>query len=243
MATLSHSEVTVGQLVSQTPSLSKVFEKLGIDYCCGGKKTLKEVCEKKGLDLETVQAMLSAVESSLNGSSGGPGFDVVNAGLGALADHINSVHHQYLYQAMPRLEQMVTKVARVHGENDSRLAQLRDTFITLKTELELHMAKEENVLFPFCRELEHATEPPRFHCGSIANPIRVMESEHETAGRLLEEMRSLSDGYTPPDWACNTYRALLDGLAEMERDLHEHIHKENNILFPRALEKAAAIGS
>ena len=111
----------------------------------------------------------------------------------------------------------------------------------LVSELTIHMMKEENVLFPFCRELDNAQVQPKFHCGGIGNPIRVMEMEHDLAGSLLETMRTLTDGYTPPEWACNTYRAMLDGLKEMEADIHQHIHEENNILFPKALQKSNSL--
>jgi regulator of cell morphogenesis and NO signaling len=140
-----------------------------------------------------------------------------------------------LYEALPRLEQLANKVASVHGPDDPRLTQARDTLVLLKEDMMSHLAKEENVLFPYCEQLDTAAGMPYFHCGAIANPIRVMEQEHEMAGELLARLRSLTDDYTPPSWACNTYRALLDGLAELEADTHQHIHKENNILFPRAI--------
>lgn len=230
MSALSSGK-TIGQYVLEQPSLSKVFGKLGIDFCCGGKRPLDDVCQEKGLNIADV---LQAIEDATNVSD----TETMNwqtASLSKLVEHIYTVHHQYLYEEMPRLSQMTQKVARVHGDKDARLGKLSEVYGQLVSELTIHMLKEENVLFPYCRELEQATAQLEFHCGSIANPIRVMELEHEQAGSLLGAMRDLTDCYTPPEWACNTYRAMLAGLKEMEADIHQHIHEENNILFPRAL--------
>jgi regulator of cell morphogenesis and NO signaling len=228
---------TVGQYVLEQPALSKVFEKYGIDFCCGGKRPLDEVCREKGIDVsEIIRALNEAVTVAET--------EKVNwkeASISEMVGHIYNVHHVYLYNEMPRLSRMVQKVARVHGENDSRLVQLEHVYEQLVSELTIHMMKEENVLFPYCRDLENARVQPRFHCGDIGNPIRVMEMEHEQAGTLLENMRALTDNYTPSEWACNTYRAMLDGLKEMESDIHQHIHEENNILFPKALKKSDSL--
>ena len=232
MSTLSAGK-TVGQYVLEQPALSKVFEKYGIDFCCGGKRPLEEVCREKGLD--TVAVLQALTEATQIPDQENIDWKATN--LCEMVDHIYNIHHQYLYDEMPRLSRMVNKVAKVHGVNDPRLEKLATVYEQLVSELTLHMMKEENVLFPYCRELENSTSAPKFHCGSIGNPIRVMENEHEQAGELLSTMRALTDGYTAPEWACNTYRAMLDGLTEMEADLHQHIHEENNILFPRALEK------
>ena len=172
--------------------------------------------------------------------------DWMSAQPGALIGHIIETHHVYLRNELPRLAQMATKVAETHAErHGGSLVPLRDTFLELKSELESHMWKEEMVLFPLVRGLEEAaaagTKAPPAHCGSVNNPIRVMEQEHQTAEQTLEEMRRITGNYTLPDDACDTYRALFHGLAELEADLRRHIHLENNILFPRSSRLEASL--
>lgn len=229
---------TVGELVSERPGRSRVFEEYGIDYCCGGKKPLADACAKKGVATDDVLRELARADAAIVQD------DAVDYGampLDELANHIVSTHHAYLADELPRLEHMAAKVARVHGESDVRLIELARVVDALSSELQSHMMKEEQMLFPIIRQLAHAGALPPMHCGELANPIRVMEAEHDAAGGALESMRRLTDGHTPPDWACNTYRALLDRLHALELDLHQHIHKENNILFPRALKREAAL--
>ena len=174
----SQLDNTVGDIVAGYPMLASVFEDIGIDYCCGGKKTLGDACRDKGLNPQSVLATLAQPPRTE------PTADTTDMGLTELADH---------------------------------------------------MMKEEQILFPLVRQLDASDTAPTFHCGSLANPIDQMESEHSQAGAALERLRELTDGFTPPDGACNTYHAMLDALAQLERDLHLHIHKENNVLFPRAL--------
>ena len=162
-------------------------------------------------------------------------IDAAAMPLTELADHIVETHHAYVRSELPRLAKMTARVAAVHGDKDARLAQLNETFMGIAAELSNHMMKEEQILFPLIRQLDASESAPASHCGSIANPIQQMESEHDSAGDALKRMHELTDSYTPPDWACNTYRAMLDGLAQFEGDLHQHIHKENNVLFPRAI--------
>ncbi|MCE9591293.1 MAG: iron-sulfur cluster repair di-iron protein [Planctomycetes bacterium] len=223
---------TVGDLVTQKPSRSRVFEDLGIDYCCGGKKPLAEVCKAKGLDPQTVLKVMLAGERT--GAVGEAATDWSAAPLAALADHIEATHHAYLKRELPRLGGLVEKVARVHGGNHAELPEVARVFAALASEMTDHMAKEERVLFPMIRKLESSATRPSFHCGSIANPIRMMEMEHDSAGNALARLRELTRGYAAPSDACNTYRAMLDGLATLEADMHQHVHKENNILFPRS---------
>jgi regulator of cell morphogenesis and NO signaling len=225
---------TVGGLVAAVPARSRIFEQLGIDYCCGGKLPLAEACRKKGLDPRTVVQMLAAFDAAQSGPA--EAIDPLSMTLTALADHIEATHHAYLKTELPRLDAITEKVARVHGEHDSRLAQVRQAFAALSEEMHSHMAKEERILFPMIRALEASGDLSVLHCGSLAHPIRQMEAEHDSAGGGLALMRELTDGFTPPAWACNTYRAMLDALAHLERDLHLHVHKENNVLFPQAVE-------
>jgi regulator of cell morphogenesis and NO signaling len=157
-----------------------------------------------------------------------------------LAEHIEETHHAYLREELPRLDFMTEKVSRVHGDKEPRLLRVREAFVALKAELEPHMMKEERVLFPIIRELEASASRPEFHCGSVANPIRQMEHEHDQAGDALAIIREATDDFVPPEWACNTYRAMLDSLEKLEADMHQHVHKENNVLFPKAIEMEAA---
>ncbi|MCC6581722.1 MAG: iron-sulfur cluster repair di-iron protein [Phycisphaeraceae bacterium] len=228
------TQTTVGDMVRQRPSRSRVFERLQIDFCCGGKLTLRDACAAKSLDAaDVLRQLLEADEQQDQADARYVDADAM--GLAELADHIVQTHHAYLCVELPRLDQMTARVHQVHGDKDSRLADVRDAFVALRQELQSHMMKEEQILFPLIRQMDSATAMPAFHCGSIAHPIRQMEVEHQHAGDALAIMNNATDGYTPPDWACNTYRAMLDGLAQLERDMHQHVHKENNVLFPKAL--------
>lgn len=233
MSTITESH-TVGELVAAQPSRSRVFEAFHIDYCCGGKRSLKEACEKKGVTPDTILEALARVDQSRPATSG---VDVTHMPLDELCDHIVERHHDYLRRELPRLQAMADKVAKVHGDRDARLEGVADTLRTLAEELTLHTLKEERMLFPVIRELSRSQGLPFMPFGTLANPIHAMESEHDDAGGGLARLAELTDDYTPPEWACNTYQALLDGLHDLELDLHEHIHKENNGLFPRALEE------
>jgi regulator of cell morphogenesis and NO signaling len=224
---------TVGDVVARFPTLSRVFEEAGIDFCCGGQKTLEEVCREKGLDS---RSFLATLEESALASAGESVVDVVAMSLTELVDHIEQTHHKYLRSEFPRLDSMTEKVASVHGEKNSSLHQIRETFLALVAELSSHLMEEEQILFPMVRQLEASETALTFHRGSLANSIGQMESEHIQAGLALEKLRELADGYTLPDWGCNTYRAMLDALVHLEHDIHLHIHKENSVLFPRTLE-------
>lgn len=222
---------TVGEIVRDHPALSRLFEQAQVDYCCGGQKTLAEACAKRGID---PQAFLTQLEDYARVETA-PDVNLAALSLTELADHIERIHHAYLHTELPRLEKMVTKVAAVHGEKEPRLMQVKDVFLTLSAELATHLMKEEQILFPMIRQLEASDTLPTFHCGTVANPVRRMELEHDEAGEALRELRQLTDDFTPPDWACNTYRAMLDGLHTFELDMHQHVHKENNVLFPKAI--------
>lgn len=232
------SETTVGQLVAERPDRSRLFESLNIDYCCGGKLPLTEACEKKRIDVELVLTRLRQHDARTSADQDRY-IDADAMGLTELADHIEQTHHAYLRAELPRLDFMTRKVHAVHGDGEPRLGPVREAFVALHEELMSHMLKEEQILFPMIRTLDSADSPPRFHCGSLANPIRQMEAEHDHAGNALAIMHENTDGYQPPEWACNTYRAMLDGLAQLERDMHQHVHKENNVLFPKALHREA----
>jgi regulator of cell morphogenesis and NO signaling len=232
MQTLDPAQ-TVGEFVRQKPTRARVFESLKIDYCCGGKVSLVRACEKRGLEVGEV---LQAISTNDEQADLGTLVDVNSMGLTELANHIEATHHAYLREELPRLDSMTEKVARVHGDKDERLLKMRQAFVALKAELEPHMIREERVLFLIFRQLEASPERQEFHCGSVANPIRQMEHEHDQAGNALAILNESTDAYAPPEWACNTYRAMLDSLARLETDMHQHIHKENNVLFPKAIQ-------
>jgi regulator of cell morphogenesis and NO signaling len=226
---------TVGEIAASFPASVRVFQKHGIDFCCGGKLPLGQACEGHGL---APQALLEEIAGAVR-TPAAAGANWEQAPLGELIDHILSRHHAYLKTELPRLGRMLAKVVEAHGHKyGDTLVNLQATFTSLREELDAHLMKEEVVLFPILRKLEAArlsgSQPEPSHCGSIDNPIRVMEFEHDGAGAALVEMRRLTGSYTVPPDACNTFRGLYYGLGELEADLHQHIHLENNILFPRA---------
>lgn len=227
---------TVGQLVLERPSRARVFEMFGIDYCCGGKKALEQACRDRRVD---VNAVLD--ELRRNDERRSPERDWAALGLTGLADHIEQTHHEYLRQELPRLDFLTGKVAAAHGQRHPELVRLRDVFAALKAELLNHLQKEELVLFPLCRRLEAGeVDAPASGVG-LQRPIDVLTHEHDDAGEALAEMRRLTNGFEPPADACNSYRALLDSLRELEADMHQHVHLENNVLFPAALKAYAAL--
>jgi regulator of cell morphogenesis and NO signaling len=224
---------TVGEIVAQNPGLAGAFESMGIDYCCGGKRSLIETCRAKELEPRAVLARLRETDS--NAAPSYSTADVAGMSVTELVDHIEDTHHAYLRKELPRLAELARKVASTHGEKDPRLHRVQQTIGELSVELWQHMQKEEQCLFPMIRQLELRIQAPWVYCGTIANPIGQMESEHDDAGAALVRLRELTDGFSPPIWACNTYRVLLAALAYFERDMHSHMHKENNVLFPNAL--------
>ncbi|WNC22819.1 iron-sulfur cluster repair di-iron protein [Thermosynechococcus sp. GLH187] len=218
---------TVGALVRDYPSLAALFETAEIDYCCGGQQTLAEACAQRGIDAQTfLKELEAAIETA-------PEPAIADLSLTALVDHIETVHHAYLQRELPRLEAQAEKVAAVHGSRDARLQQLHATVVALAAELKTHLQKEEQVLFPRLRQLEKSYD----QAVNVLIPAAIdcMQREHAETGVALTQLRRLSDGFTPPEWACNTYRVLLAGLLSLEKDLHQHIHKENNLLFPKAI--------
>jgi regulator of cell morphogenesis and NO signaling len=234
MSTIT-TETTVGEIVRATPGASRIFEHLGVDYCCGGKKTLAEACRTKQLEPATVIAMLSAFQRMPND----PPLTSADAmGLAELCDHIVRAHHNYLRDELPRLDYMTRKVAAVHGGNEPRLLVVRHVFEHFAAELSAHMQKEESEVFPCIRALETALGSRKEAGAALQRELAKLEMEHDQAGAALAELKSLTNDYTPPEWACNTFRALYDALAHLEKNMHQHVHKENNVLFPRALAAA-----
>lgn len=230
---MPNSSDTIGQLAAQRPEALHVLERHGVDYCCGGERTIEDACGQAGVDPQTVLAEIDRAAAATGDSARD---DWLTASLTDLCDHIEQTHHAFLREQLPYLTELFEKVIAAHGENHPELAEARDAFRELRAELEPHMFKEERILFPAIRNMEDAGAPVALPFGSVQNPIGVMEDEHAGAGEALWRLRRLTGDYRVPDDACNAYRGLLEILQRLEVDLHEHIHKENNILFPRAIE-------
>jgi len=207
-------QVSIGQIVADHPCLGLLFERLGLDYCCGGDRALAEVCAASDLDPGTVAIMLEAFTNITEAAS--PNVEISGMTMTELADHIEQTHHAHLRRELPRLAKLLDKVVAAHGQRQPRLKELADVFAGFVQEIQPHMMKEEQILFPMIRQLDGADTMPAFHCGSTSNPIRVMEHEHDAAGHALRRMRELTDDYSTPSWACETYRELLSSLAELE---------------------------
>lgn len=231
------SSQTVGQLVADRPERACILEQYNIDYCCGGKKTLEEACKQKGVSIAEVTEKLAAAEQDLSEKEP----DWKKTSLKQLIDHIVACYHQPLRDELPRISQLAEKVARVHGANHPEMVELFKVFTPFRQQLEMHMQKEEMILFPGIAGIEAGGSPRSFGCGGgVDHPIEVMTQEHDDAGEALAKMRQLTNDYTPPADACNRFKVLLHSLAKLELDMHQHVHKENNILFPRASELAKA---
>jgi regulator of cell morphogenesis and NO signaling len=233
---MSATTQTVREIALEQPTAIRVFEQFGIDYCCGGRKPLSEACAAKNLEIDSVIAALEEAEKR-------PVTEFENwaeKSLESLSSHIVAKHHAYVKGELPRLAQLAQKVVNRHGSAKPELPAIANTLIQLDEELIQHLAKEEAVLFPYIAGLERSvsigTPKPRSCFGTVANPIAMMTQEHDAAGALIAEIRRLSENFTIPENACPTFHAFYDGLREFERDLHQHIHLENNILFPRAIE-------
>lgn len=231
------AEKTVRELAVENLAATRVFEKLGIDYCCGGHKSLEEACRTAHLNLEEVLDSLEIAEESARASQ--PDRAWPTEPLADLIAHIKNTHHKYTRDEIARLGPLFNKVCSVHGKNHPELQQMQGVFQGLAQELTTHMMKEEMILFPYIVRMEEATIqreptiPAPF--GTVQNPVSMMQQEHDSAGQALQALRETSRGYSAPADACVSYQTLFKALAAFEADLHQHIHLENNILFPRAV--------
>ncbi len=224
------NQQTIREIAVTNPAAVRVFESFGIDYCCGGGKSLEEACAQQGVPIEKVLESLAAPQPAAAGDAD----QWQDATLTALIAHIVGKHHGFVRRETPRLLALLQKVQETHGASHRELQPIEEAFDALARELEVHMFKEEKILFPYVQRLEagSATRPP---FGTVANPIRMMVAEHDSAGELLKRIRSASGNFVTPHDVCPTYEVLYRGLEEFERDLHRHVHLENNILFPRAV--------
>jgi regulator of cell morphogenesis and NO signaling len=223
------SDNTLGDLVTANPAAARILERHGLDYCCGGHHSLLDACAAAGVDERVVRAELDASDQERP-----QGWTQLDAP--ALARHIVDTHHRYLHEELPLLEALAAKVVSVHGTRHPELADVCTLVTELRADLEPHLLKEEQVLFPAIDALVRGQRT--FGFGTVANPIGMMQLEHEQAGQLLAELRAVSYSYEVPADACASYRSLYERLAALEADTHEHIHKENNALFPAVMELA-----
>jgi regulator of cell morphogenesis and NO signaling len=225
------AEKTVRELALEIPQAARIFESLGIDYCCGGAKPLGEACQAVGVPASQVLAML---EEARQKNEPSPDRDWQTARLTELITHIVSTHHAYLQQELPRIGNLFTKVCAAHAARHGELREMQSVFAALADELRAHLMKEEQILFPYLVQQERG-ESPHACFGSVQGPIRMMMFEHDSAGEALRRLRTLSSNYALPADACLSYGKLYEALRGLEADLHRHIHLENNILFPRAI--------
>ena len=227
------SERTVRELASTNPDAARIFESFGIDYCCGGGRSLAQACSAAKVSVHDVVDALAKPRAAEGDR------DWQAASLAELITHIIEKHHGYVRNEIPRLIALIAKVAKVHGQNHTELAKTEMAFRALTEELTVHLLKEERMLFPYIVQLESAarsgSRPAPVMFGTVQNPVHMMIMEHDSVGELLHKMSELTNGYTVPEDSCMSYKMLYQALPEFEADLHQHIHLENNILFPRAV--------
>lgn len=227
--------ITVADVVTENIKTAHIFKKYGIDFCCGGGVSIRKAAEKANVKYEDLERDLLNVENTTSRANNYNSWE-----LDFLTDHIINVHHKYVEENIPLIIQYAARVVQVHGDHYPELKEIKQLFSHVATELGGHMKKEELVLFPFIKKMVKAKRAgeylPEPHFGTVDNPIKMMETEHEEAGEILRTIAQLSGNYTPPEGACNTFRAFYAKLDEFEQDLHQHVHLENNILFPKALD-------
>ena len=221
---------TIREITNQFPNSLRLLEGLGIDYCCGGGRSIAEACAASKVPFEQVAAQIEAQPPE---SQAWP-----TDNMAGLATYIENVHHSYVRNEIPRITALLDKVCAKHSDLHPELLPIQEKFADLAAELTQHMMKEERVLFPYLKALASGGQAQSCF-GAVQNPIRVMMAEHENAGDLLVQIRTLTNNYQLPDGACKSYQVLYDALHGFERDLHQHVHLENNILFPQAMKAAA----
>jgi regulator of cell morphogenesis and NO signaling len=228
-----HPTASLAELAAEYPQRAELFERLHLDYCCGGAQTLAAACEGRGLDAATVAELLEALERDGTAVDPAEERDWRQAGIAELCDHVVAVHHRRLREEMPRVGELFATVVRVHGDGRPELEMAERAFTALRSELEPHLAEEERQLFPACTALERDGAAP---AGFDVAIVDQHEAEHRGVGRKLAALRELAGGYEEEQALCSTHRALLAALRDLESDLHRHVHEENNVLFPRVRE-------
>ena len=232
------SEMTVREVTAQVPESTRIFEKLKIDYCCGGARPLVEACDSAGVKVDSVIEMLTDLSQSGTSESGAVDFQTLS--LTELVTHIVETHHIFTRSEMARIEALSAKVINAHSANHPELLKVANLFQRLAADLKPHMFKEEQVLFPYIVGMEQAEakgQPfPFAPFGTVRNPVWMMTKEHDSAGEILRELRLVTADYKVPADACMSYQTLYRALEGFEKDLHQHIHLENNVLFPKAVE-------
>jgi regulator of cell morphogenesis and NO signaling len=224
--------MSLGRLVAEAPVRAGVFERHGINYWCEGEKFLGQALAEKGLEPTLIVRELARADSQ--GPARGE-EDWTRTDVGALLEHIRAVHHRFLKEELPELSVIVGKVSILHGSDNPELRELHNAFEWFRSDMDMLIRKEELVLFPMCLRLEQSRVRPRFFCASIRIPIQEAAEEHKAASYALERMHALSNRFSPPPDACNTYREMLDRLSRLNLDTHLHVHEESNILFPRVI--------
>jgi regulator of cell morphogenesis and NO signaling len=235
METIELKLKTIADVVKENIKTAHVFKKFGIDFCCGGGKSIEDACKKNNIDIGTLEAELNYAMSTIS-----PSVNYNTWSLDFFCDYIEQTHHNYVRDSIPTIQAYVTKVSKVHGDASPELIEIKILFDKVVAELIPHMQKEELILFPYIRKMLRAQKENLANVnasfGTVQNPIHMMMHEHDIAGSLLKSINNLSNQYQAPSWACTTYKALYAKLEEFENDLHIHIHLENNILFPKAIE-------
>src|SRR5829696_1807 len=238
-----NSETTVREVALQMPESTRMFERLKIDYCCGGNQPLADACASAGIDVDSVMEILGEMTQSNSQDTNASDFRI--ASLPKLIEHILDTHHVFTKTEMERLQSLAEKVLNAHGGNHPELVHLNELWRRLCADLNPHMFKEEQILFPYILAMTQAAgqsrRAPFAPFGTVNNPIRMMMTEHDTAGQILRELRALTSDYKVPPDACISYQTLYKALENFEKDLHQHIHLENNLLFPKALELENAL--
>jgi len=240
---INTNELTLSAIVNKFPSTAGLFEKFDLDYCCHGKQTLREACNEDVAKFNEVENALHKIAQEVSNTQL-PSFEKED--LGVIIHHIVNKHHRYVKEAMPMIMAHLEKVSVRHGDRNPELYEIYGLFVELKMDMEQHMYKEENILFPRINEVNNSLKSEVLSLSIdrqfLNAPINVMQDEHEKAGHILHEIKKLTADYTPPPGACTTYRLSFDELKEFEHDLHRHVHLENNILFPRAVEAQNRLG-
>ena len=235
-----NAQTRIGDIVLEYPATMRIFEELNVDYCCGGHRSLADACAHAGSPLPAVLARLEGLEA-LAPAASDPGV-WLTAPLTDLIAHIEATHHVFTRSELARVAPLMAKVLQVHGAHHPELARIAQCFEAMEADLGPHLEKEEQILFPFVRAMEAGTRAPSCF-GTVQNPIRAMQSEHEQVGDILRELRTLTHDYTPPEDACASFRSLYLGLQSLEEDLHLHIYLESHLLFPRAVALEALAGT